>query len=283
MNSTPTAIVAVDIGNSQIKLGLFPQLSETSAQQLSAALPKPHATLELPLIQQAGEFDSARLAHWCDAVVPVDARWSIGSVHRDGTVRLTEALATWTKQRRTNWRIRKLTHRDLPLRIRVEEPGRVGVDRLLAAVAANRLRTVDRPAITIDLGTALTVDLVDTDGSFAGGAILPGIALAGRALAEQTDALPHVTFNYDEPPPRPLGTSTRTAIQAGLYWGAIGAIGELVSRLSTLDQAPPDVFVTGGAGQFVFPFISQSFAARFEPHLVLAGIVVAELQSSPSP
>ena len=63
---------------------------------------------------------------------------------------------------------------------------------LLAAVAANRIRTADRPAVIVDLGTAITVDLVSSDGAFQGGAILPGIEMSARALHDYTDLLPRI-------------------------------------------------------------------------------------------
>ncbi len=65
----------------------------------------------------------------------------------------------------------------------------------MAALAANRLRQADRAAIVIDLGTAIKVDVVTSDGAFAGGAILPGLEMSARALDEQTDALPRVAVD----------------------------------------------------------------------------------------
>ena len=126
--------------------------------------------------------------------------------------------------------------------IRVDEPARVGIDRLLAAFAANRLRAPQKAAIVIDLGTAITVDLVEVDGGFAGGAILPGIGTAGSALADQTDALPHIQLSHSSGPPAPLGKSTAAAIEAGLYWGAVGAIEKLVSELSRSDAEHRRIF-----------------------------------------
>ena len=66
-----------------------------------------------------------------------------------------------------------LTSGDLPLVVKLPRPDMVGVDRLLDALAANRLRTPGRPAVVVDVGSAITVDLVDADGAFLGGAILP--------------------------------------------------------------------------------------------------------------
>lgn len=280
MDQTHASIVAVDIGNSQIKLGLFAGAPTAPAKKPQHALPEPTATLELPIAHDTGRFDVAQLTAWCDAHVPTEVRWLIGSVHRGAAAQLTETLATWSRQHERNWQVRKLSNQGLPLSIRVDEPARVGIDRLLAAVAANRLRGPGRSAIVVDLGTAITVDMVESDGGFAGGAILPGIGMAGRALADQTDALPHIVLDSESPRPPALGKSTTAAIQAGLYWGAVGAVSELVSQLTADQQTPPDVVITGGAAEMIFAALSKRCAARYEPHLVLAGIVLADGQRS---
>jgi type III pantothenate kinase len=269
-------LVAVDIGNSQMKLGQFARQNMGAALPTGAtSLPEPIATLELPIVHETGLFDLKLLAAWCEQHLSPDTHWSIGSVHRGAGSLLAATIAAWAKQLEIDWSTRTLTYQDVPLAIRVEEPARVGIDRLLAALAANRLRAPDRAAIVVDLGTAITVDLVEVDGAFAGGAILPGIGMAGRALAEQTDALPHVVMEHSVAPPAPLGKSTTAAIQAGLYWGTVGAVGELVSRLSAGLPTQPDVFITGGAARAVTESLEQH-RMHYIPHLVLAGIALLD-------
>jgi type III pantothenate kinase len=158
----------------------------------------------------------------------------------------------------------------------VAEPARVGIDRLLAALAADRLRRPDRAAIVVDLGTAITVDLLDADGAFRGGAILPGIAMSAAALAEHTDALPRVAMEQLERPPAAVGASTVPAIESGLYWGAVGAVRELIGQMSSDLDASPDVFLTGGASEHVAEILAANamFEVHHVPHLVLSGIAL---------
>jgi type III pantothenate kinase len=168
-----------------------------------------------------------------------------------------------------------LTYRDVPLRIEVDKPERVGIDRLLGALAANRLREAGRAAILVDLGTAITVDLLTAEGAFAGGAILPGIAMSARALCEQTDALPHLAVDMLGQRPAALGKSTAAAIEAGLYWGTVGAIRELIAQLSSGLGQPPDIFLTGGASPQVVELLNTDRQVRHVPQLVLSGIALA--------
>jgi type III pantothenate kinase len=173
-----------------------------------------------------------------------------------------------------------LTHHDLPLAVALPQPERVGIDRLLGAVAANRLRAAGRPAVIIGVGTAITVDLVSPAGAFLGGAILPGIGISARAMHDFTDLLPLVTMDELADPPPPLGTSTVDAMRSGLYWGAVGGMKELMARLTP--DVPPHsptnrahILLTGGAAPVVAQFLDPS--AQHVPHLVLSGIaLVAE-------
>ncbi len=126
---------------------------------------------------------------------------------------------------------------DMPLVARVDEPDKVGIDRLANALAADRLRSAGSAAIVVDLGSAITVDVVSADGAFLGGAIMPGIAMSARALHEFTDLLPLEPMSELAQPPAPLGKTTSACLQAGLYWGAIGGVRELIARLGTDGRA----------------------------------------------
>jgi type III pantothenate kinase len=274
-------LMAVDIGNSRVKLGQFQRecSGESDASKgVRAAddplLPEPMATFDLPIRHDTGEFDSNRLVAWCNEHLANGTTWRIASVHRAAAARLSTVLSEWATQSKKDCLIRQLTYRDVPLPILVDEPARVGIDRLLAALAADRLRQRGRAAIVVDLGTAITVDLVDTDGAFAGGAILPGIATSARALADQTDALPQVTLEFLDKPPAALGKSTVPAIESGIYWGAIGAIRELVAQLSAPFQFRPDLFITGGASRQVANLLEMHGTVRHMPNLVLSGIAL---------
>ena len=149
----------------------------------------------------------------------------------------------------------------------------VGIDRLLAAVAANRIRRPDRPAVVADLGTAITVDLISGAGEFEGGAILPGIEMAARALHDYTDLLPRIEMSELAEPPDALGKATEPAMRSGLYWGAVGSVRELIWRMVGDGRSEPVLFVTGGAGPMVAKLLHED--AHHVPHLTLAGIAIS--------
>ena len=125
----------------------------------------------------------------------------------------------------------------------------------------------------VDVGSAITVNLVSAEGAFLGGAILPGIGMSARALHAFTDLLPLVDASELAAPPPPLGTATVPAMRSGLFWGAVGAIRELIPRLSGQAANQVEVFLTGGAAPAVAELLSD--AARYVPHLTLAGIALA--------
>jgi type III pantothenate kinase len=272
MTSTDTkaALVAVDIGNSRIKIGRF------DAAPQGDSLPEPTATMELPLAHRAGEFDAAPLATWCNAQLTGSATWLVSSVHRGAAERLQSGVLALARKAGRDWSWRALSCRDMPIGIEVDVPERVGMDRLLAAVAADRLRPRDRSAIVVDMGTATKVDLVTASGSFAGGAILPGLAMSAHALAEQTDALPQVPIDSWTGPPAPLGKTTIRAIESGLFWGAVGAIRELVGRISAPLPKPPVIYLSGGASPHIAEALAEpgNLEVHLVPHLVLDGIAV---------
>ncbi|HEX5472415.1 MAG TPA: type III pantothenate kinase [Lacipirellulaceae bacterium] len=276
-------LIAVDIGNSRIKLGRFQRdgiekaaISADNPAVDTHRLSEPIATVELPIINTSGVFDQARLAAWCKQERLGSIEWRVASVQRAAAIRFASALADLAKQHAFNWPVQHLTFCDLPLTIRVDEPQRVGIDRLLGALAGNILRTHDRGAIIVDMGTAITVDLLEPDGAFAGGAILPGLAMSAQALAEQTDALPHVDLEFVDGHPAPLGKSTVPAIQSGIYWGTIGAIREMIKQLSAPLRTTPDVFITGGASKYVAETLADQQPTRHLHNLVLSGIALVK-------
>ncbi len=155
-----------------------------------------------------------------------------------------------------------------PLTANVPEPDKVGADRLCSAAAA--YRQVKRACAVASFGTAVTVDLVSDDGIFMGGAILPGVALAARALHEHTALLPEVEITT---PAEAWGTNTVEAIKVGVVCGLRGALREIVERYAARIHKWPAVLLTGGDAAMLAETID--FADGIVPDLCLRGIAIA--------
>ena len=257
----PTLTLAIDVGNSRIKFGLFE--------------PAPHgtSTTTLPDCVTSTAVPSDELIPWEKIAALVDehaATISSAVVAGPKPAGVEMLLATWPVRLWPQPRVVRGAS-ELPLRISVEFPDKVGIDRLLNAVAANLLRPADRAAIVVSAGTATTIDLVTADGTFAGGAILPGVELGARALHQYTALLPLIDVpDLRQQNVSPLGRDTRAAISSGLWFGQLGAIREIVTRLSAIATAPPMILVTGGNGQRLATGLGPEF--RFESHLALRGL-----------
>ncbi len=172
----------------------------------------------------------------------------------------------------------RIVGRDLPLcvDIRCDEPGKVGVDRLLNAVAAHA-RT-KRGAVVVDVGTAITVNAVADDGAFLGGAIAPGRETMLHALHRRTESLPQVDLRQ---PKAAIGKNTADAMRSGVYWGTIGLIESLVRRVAAELRGDPPVFLTGGGADAI---VSQlSIPIQHVPFLTLEGLNVIVTRNTCEP
>jgi type III pantothenate kinase len=254
-HSNVTPVLAVDVGNSRIKFGEF-------AAAEHDALPRPRWTGAVDLGWSEAELTKRLTAE------AADFAWTIASVNRPAANRLIE----WLSQRGVE-RVRLLTHADMPLSIDVDHPAAVGLDRLADATAANHLRTAGRPAVVVDHGSAITVNLISAEGTFQGGAILPGVNMSARALHEFTDGLPLVEVGDA---PEVLVRSTAGALHFGIAWGAVGAVREVIARLLPDDDAP-QIILTGGGGAALATILGQCCTRppQFVPHLTLAGVALA--------
>jgi len=262
-------LVAVDIGNTRLKLGVYDSLPSQGA-----GLPEPRHTLSVTI------DGLSEITPWLAPHEPGEVSWWIGSVQRSFTTELVD----WLRARGAK-KITLLCAGDLPLVVDLPRPDMVGIDRLLAAVGVNALREAGRPAIIVDLGTAVTVDLVSAEGAFEGGAILPGIAMSARAMHEFTDLLPLIEMAELHEPPPEVGKDTVAAMRSGLFWGTIGAARELIARMhdrgrpaASSGTAAPQVFLTGGAAASVAKLLAPD--AQFVPNLTLGGIALTAARLS---
>ncbi len=274
-------LLAIDVGSSCIKLGWFRAAGDCASQPSASGLAIAAAPLAVPdetvRIEHRGRDVDAwggELDRWLEQSLVARDSWCL-----IGSVQPKIALAIVARLQSRRWdRLQTLAAADLPLEIRTTEPGRVGIDRILDAVAVNRVRRPGTPAIIVDMGTAITVDLVGADGAFEGGAIFAGPVLGLSALHTGTASLPPLGLDGTRPPPSSLGKSTEDALAAGAFWGAAGAVRELVRRTAELVGGAAEFYLTGGgAAGYAGVLDVNGRSPRYVPYLVLSGIrVVAE-------
>jgi type III pantothenate kinase len=125
--------------------------------------------------------------------------------------------------------------------LKIDRPSQLGADRI--ADCAGALALFAPPLIVIDAGTAITFDLLNTEGEYCGGCILPGIGIAARSLAENTAKLKNIAFAI---PRSPVGTNTADSIRSGIYFGTIGALQYLIACYRELLGPRSKVVATGG-------------------------------------
>ena len=150
------------------------------------------------------------------------------------------------------------------LNIRLAVQSQVGADIVADAVAA--LEKFEPPIVTIDMGTATTLSVVDREGVFRGGMILPGLRLSVDALSARAAQLPCITFTQPE---GLLGTDTVSCMRSGALYGAAAALEGISLRLEE-ELGPVTVVLTGGHGRDILPLLRR--AVEYEPHLQLMGL-----------
>ncbi len=228
-------MLAIDCGNTRLKCGVFDgeQLTHSGALPLTALdtlpqrLPDPLPSAVV-ISNVAGETAAAALRRAL-AARGADTLWVSAQSEQCGVSN------------------------------RYADPGRLGSDRWAALIGARSLRR--GPTLVIMAGTATTVDLLDGDGIFQGGLILPGLDLMRRALAGNTAQLAVLPGDFVA-----LPRSTADAIASGCLAAQLGAI-ERMRRM-----APPDThcLFSGGASGPLFDRIQEP--KRLESHLVLLGL-----------
>lgn len=250
-------LLIADVGNSTIDLALFP-----FPVVWQNGIPQPIRTGKFSV----ANLDLEELRSWL--VAEPFSRCHIGSVN-DGPCRQLCKLLTKLVQPESIVSVRHGNY-DMPMLVR--EPAAVGIDRYAGAIAANRLRRPDRPAIVISSGSAITFNIVSVEGQFLGGMIAPGMHLSAHTLSARTDQLPMVSTKINAPPL--IGNDTVAAIQSGVFWMTVGGIDSVLSRLQHELDSECDLFGSGGSFPDLLSFLDHE--VRFEPHLVLAGLALAK-------
>jgi len=244
-------LIAIDIGNSNVSLGVF----KGNRLVRTAHVDVLHAEPLRGIIREFRDLCGAQALG--ARTVPV----AVSSVNGKGLTMVEEAVREELDQHVL------LLGREFPilLKMAVENPETVGTDRLLSAWAAYEV--VQNAVVVAAFGTATSIDCVNQHGIFLGGVIMPGLKLSAMSLHEHTFALPEVEIRVPE---GNYGTNTVSAIQNGIYYGALGALRELVERYATQLGHWPQVVITGGFCKMIAE--KCDFVDSVVPDLCLYGL-----------
>lgn len=279
-------LIAVDVGNSATKVAFgFPG---------ALAIPV-DAAADLNSVRWFGGLSNESAQHSLQQLLSKlptgECCWFFSSVHAGRQ----KELAQWVDRQRPQDRVHMLSAADIPIKTDVECREHVGRDRLLAALAAWKIYATQQrasPAIVIDAGTAVTVDLVDESGCFAGGNILLGADAVFEQISGRTDALPQLDYaqrwkhlNAPRRSTMPFGKSTVEAILSGVYQSQLGGLLHLVKEIERCCDRSPVVVITGGGweelSQALLNLGLENAAMKStdhwitDSHLVLKGVELA--------
>lgn len=246
--------LAVDVGNSHIVVGLFEGERLLAAERVATD-------------RSATDFQTAVLlkdALAAHGAAPEDLR---GGIISSVVPSLTPALAGAMELLAG---IRPLVvgpGLKTGLDVVTDVPAAVGADRIVDAVAARALNGA--PVVTVDMGTANTVSVVDGAGRFLGGIIMPGLRLSMEALTRTASLLPQVSL---EPPARVIGRNTAESMKSGLILGAAATLDGILDRVERELGVPFPAVATGGLAPTVLPFCRRKLI--HDPDLLLKGLVM---------
>ncbi len=265
-------LIAVDLGNTRAKFGFFSGGGRT--------YPLPESTFT----DRPGGFDA--LTGWIAGLPLHDRESLLWMVARTGSFPWQEFEEKLTALRPGD-RFEDLGWQDVPMPLNIDFPEKLGIDRLLAAFAAlswRKLpgnRTDNLRTLVVDAGSATTVDLINPEGVFSGGAIFPGLNALSESLASISPCLPRLRTDEISFAVYP-GKNTEEALAAGIYWGTIGAIRQIhqlvtqTLRETGLPEKVP-VFLAGGDAESLATGLSMFMDAALlvkQPELILSGIAL---------
>ena len=253
-------LLALDIGNTNVTLGLFRAgtlvATRRAATDARASADEFEVLLDALLRLDDASLDDVTAIVAASVVPAVTAAAETVAARRERPLLLASAGT-------------------VPIPIRVDRPQDVGADRLVNALAAQRL--YGAPAVVVDFGTATTFDCIAPDGAYVGGAIAPGLELGLEALAARTAKLQRIELRA---PDRAIGRDTVSAMQSGTVFGYQALASGLLARIraelaeaSGIGASEVRGILTGGLSAAAWAADLEGIDA-IDPELTLKGLAM---------
>lgn len=247
-------VLAVDIGNSNVVVGCFKGedilfVERLSTNRHSTALE--YAVLIKTVLELNGYAGAVFEGGIVSSVVP-----PVTNLVKEAIVKLTGKMPLVVGPGLKTG-----------LKIRLDNAAQLGSDRVADAVAA--VHSYPAPLITIDMGTATTISVVDKDQNFIGGLIMPGLRISMDALTKGTSQLPQISL---EAPRKAIGRNTVDCMRSGLVLGTASTIDGILDRIEEELGYPCTVISTGGLAHIVTPHCKRNII--HDDQLLLKGMML---------
>lgn len=258
-------LLAIDIGNTNVKLGTFVGADLTATWRLetdATRMPDEYAVLLDWLLRRRGhtfdDLNGISLSSTVPAMVPVFR--DLAASYLPKSCPFIEVKAT----------------ANTGVTVAIDNPSEMGPDRIVDALAAIHLYSV--PAIIVDFGTATTFDAVDANGRLLGMALAPGLRTAMDGLFQRAARLSRIEL---EQPREVIGRNTVAALRSGWVYGYVGLVEGLVNRIKA--ELGPDsvVIATGGLADYVLS--ETNVVDVHDPTLTLKGLRLYFERNAPCP
>jgi type III pantothenate kinase len=247
-------VLAIDVGNTNVKLGVFDGRRQTANWRLetdSTRMPDEYAVLLDWLLSRKGlsfhDIEGISLSSTVPAMVPV--------IRQMATSYFTEECKVVEVSYKGNTGIS----------LGIENPREMGPDRIVDALAASELYRL--PAIIVDFGTATTFDAVDDSRCLLGMSLAPGLRTAMDGLFQRAARLSRIEL---EAPTEVIGRTTISALRSGWIYGYVGLVEGLVTRIKKEIGDNALVIATGGLADYVLA--ETSIVDIHDPALTLKGL-----------
>ncbi len=241
-------LLVIDIGNTNITLGVFENENLVETFRLASDKELPQEEYEI-LLHSLFKKYSIKACIIASVVDELTKRLK----HASDNVFHIDSLVVSTKL-------------NLGIQIKLKNPKEAGADRIANACGAYILYR--KPAIIVDLGTATTFDIIDKEGCFIGGVIMPGLNLQFRALNKSTSKLPRIEADTVD---KAIGNNTADAILSGVIRGSACAIEGLIEQCEKELGENAVIIATGGYSNLISEYMTRKFDF-INPYLTLEGL-----------
>lgn len=252
-------ILAIDIGNTTIGIGVFSRDTLVLYEKISSG-------------ESASSTDYINQLNTMFQKHNISVEQLEGSIISSVVPRVTNVFKN-ALEILTPKKVLLLSHEmHLGFEMRVDYPDKVGCDRL--ADAAGAIHGYDLPLITIDMGTATTINVIDNQQHFLGGIIMPGVGTAHQALLGNTAQLPK---GNKDMPRHTIGINTQECITSGMIYGNACALDGLIRRINKELGQTCTVVATGGFAESIIPYCETTI--NLDPHLLMKGLYILYQQN----